>query len=357
MPINFGLLNTPQQPNIQTQMVQTAPQDSGIGDIMQGAQGLLGKIFGKNPVSQANAAVSTSMDNTPIHQIASSVMPQQAQQSPIPQSLQQPIQQPKALQPQTSSASASSSPPSISLSNPQQGQTGLLDPMSKYVFGNSPQTSNNPTASPLLSAPGGSPTNSPIGPASSPLSLNGQDTSNSKNMANMMQLSNERSQNASDAAHSGDAYKVAQGFLGDGRQAHADVLEGFFQKAGMGRVNIQNTPWCAGFANSVLMTTGHGGTGSLAARSFLNYGTPTKEPSQGDVVVFKDLTGANNPAHGHVGFYAGEGDKPGMIKVLGGNQSGAVSIKQYPASKVIGYRIPPSAEEIQAKQKKMAYNP
>ena len=140
--------------------------------------------------------------------------------------------------------------------------------------------------------------------------------------------------------------KTAQAYLGDSNTQHADVLSSFLQKSGGAAVNPKTTPWCASFANSVLMSSGAGGTGSATARSFLGYGTPTKTPTQGDVVVMSDLTGANNPMHGHVGFYAGEGDSPGTIKVLGGNQSGQVSVKQYSADKVLGYRTPPTVSEL-----------
>jgi uncharacterized protein (TIGR02594 family) len=140
------------------------------------------------------------------------------------------------------------------------------------------------------------------------------------------------------------AYDVAQSYIGQGRNNHADVLEGFFSKSLGQNVNIKNTPWCAAFANSVLMTTGHPGTGSLAARSFLQYGTPTDKPTQGDLVV---MSRGGNTELGHVGFYAGMSDDGTKVKVLGGNQSGQVMIKEYPVNSVLGYRTPPTSQELQ----------
>lgn len=143
-------------------------------------------------------------------------------------------------------------------------------------------------------------------------------------------------------------YDVAKSYLGEGRGKHADVLGGFFKKA-LGRdIDINSTPWCAGFANAVLASTGHAGTGSLAAKSFLNIGQPTTSPSKGDIAVFNDLTGRNSPVHGHVGFVDSIDPKAGTVSVLGGNQDGKVSIKTYPLSKVAGFRVPPTAQDMQA---------
>lgn len=141
---------------------------------------------------------------------------------------------------------------------------------------------------------------------------------------------------------------VAKSYMGMSAKQNAGTLEGFFQKSGMGKIDPRSTPWCAAFANSVLASSGVNGTGSLAARSFLKWGNPTSSPSQGDIVVTSDLTGRNDPAHGHVGFYAGMSEDGTKVKILGGNESGQVMVKEYPASKVIGYRTPPTAGELQA---------
>ena len=97
------------------------------------------------------------------------------------------------------------------------------------------------------------------------------------------------------------------------------------------------TPWCAGFMNAMLTTTGWGSTYSLAARSFLNYGAKTKEPSEGDIVVLR--RGSSN-WQGHVGFFMGyeyyEGDK--YVKVLGGNTNRAVDTGYFPVNKILGFR-------------------
>lgn len=116
------------------------------------------------------------------------------------------------------------------------------------------------------------------------------------------------------------------------------TVESFIQVATGGNIDINNTAWCAAFLNSIFEATGTEGTGKLNARSYLNWGTSTSTPENGDVVVLW----RNNPNswQGHVGLYVGPGSKEGYIKVLGGNQGNAVSIKEFPANRVLGYRKP-----------------
>lgn len=107
------------------------------------------------------------------------------------------------------------------------------------------------------------------------------------------------------------------------------------------------TPWCAGFVGSVLNANGMQGTGSLAAKSYLKYGTPINQPSKGDIVVFNDLTGNNDPNHGHVGFVDHIDPRTGQVITLGGNQSGQVGLKAYPLQAVAGFRHPPTGQQVQ----------
>ena len=102
-------------------------------------------------------------------------------------------------------------------------------------------------------------------------------------------------------------------------------------------VDPARIPWCAAWANAVLADTGFATTASLQARSFLSYGINTKEPQEGDIVVFS--RGKNQWA-GHVGFYMDRVTLDGKdyIAVLGGNQAKGVNIAYYPASRVLGYR-------------------
>ena len=104
--------------------------------------------------------------------------------------------------------------------------------------------------------------------------------------------------------------------------------------------------WCAAFVNAVLATQGLRGTGSLGARSFLNWGAATQNPNPGDIVV---LRRGNDPSEGHVGFYQGR-TADGRIRVLGGNQGpgGAVTETTFASRDVLGYRRASAASEQRA---------
>ena len=93
-------------------------------------------------------------------------------------------------------------------------------------------------------------------------------------------------------------------------------------------------PWCASFVNWCLIEAGLPGTGSAAAKSFLDYGYITTRASAGDLVVF--WRGTPDGPQGHVGFLVGfyEND----VLCLGGNQRDGVNIWPYDRSKVLSYR-------------------
>lgn len=133
-------------------------------------------------------------------------------------------------------------------------------------------------------------------------------------------------------------YDVASKFVGLSESEHANVIGDFISKAAGININPAKTAWCAGFVNAALGAKGVSGTGRLNARSFLEFGTPTDRPTQGDIVVFS--RGDPNGWQGHVGFFVREeGDR---IFVLGGNQGDKVSIQSYPKSRLLGYRKPPT---------------
>jgi uncharacterized protein (TIGR02594 family) len=104
------------------------------------------------------------------------------------------------------------------------------------------------------------------------------------------------------------------------------------------------TPWCSAFVNGICYILGLPRSGSAAARSWLNVGTPTSidDAHVGlDVVVLSRGEGIQpGPeeinAPGHVGFFSCiEGDR---VKILGGNQSDMVSIESFPVSQILGIR-------------------
>jgi uncharacterized protein (TIGR02594 family) len=107
-------------------------------------------------------------------------------------------------------------------------------------------------------------------------------------------------------------------------------------------VDPVTTEWCAAFVNMVLLeqsypTSGRYNDYPLMARSFLYWGDPVNEPKQGDILVFKR---GSTGWQGHVGFYVSSKVVNGQIvyTVLGGNQSDAVTIEEYPGNKLLGIR-------------------
>lgn len=142
---------------------------------------------------------------------------------------------------------------------------------------------------------------------------------------------------------------IARGFLGKNEKVDAKALSGFFAKSGGQNLDPSVTAWCAAFVNAALGRAGHKGTGSLMARSFLNFGTPVKDAGAGDVVVL--ARGDRNGPYGHVGFVDGVVSKNGkqFVRVLGGNQSDNVSVQDYPMADVLGFRRPPTAPGVESR--------
>lgn len=106
-----------------------------------------------------------------------------------------------------------------------------------------------------------------------------------------------------------------------------------------GNIRDDETSWCSAFANWVMRETGIEGTRRANARSWLTWGTslPTDQLHYGSVVVLW----RESPASwkGHVAFYAGT--EGGDLVLLGGNQGNAVSLKNYPRSRLLGCLWPP----------------
>ena len=137
--------------------------------------------------------------------------------------------------------------------------------------------------------------------------------------------------------------------LNENRSGDRSTLKELFGEANL-NIDPAITAWCAAFVNAVLGKEKLPTNGSLAARSFLNYGSAVDRPEKGDIVVLKR---GGNAAQGHVGFYAGEGSN-GTIRVTGGNQSNQVSTASFKRSDVLAYRRAPTASQAEAAAEKAA---
>lgn len=129
-------------------------------------------------------------------------------------------------------------------------------------------------------------------------------------------------------------YKLATQLVGAEEHVDNAAIASFIKRTTGKTIDPAQTPWCAAFVEGVLASKGIKGTGSLWARSYMNFGTGTDNPKQGDIVV---LQRGNDAQTGHVGFFAGYDDN-GNVKVLGGNQSDSVSVTTFPKSHVVGFR-------------------
>lgn len=117
-----------------------------------------------------------------------------------------------------------------------------------------------------------------------------------------------------------------------GADSHNPRILEYHQTTTLG-ASDDETAWCSSFVNWCVEQSGLEGTRSAAARSWLKWGKPLKEPVEGCILILKRGT---QPWQGHVGFYAGE--KHGAILVLGGNQRNSVNISSYSSERLLGYR-------------------
>jgi len=97
--------------------------------------------------------------------------------------------------------------------------------------------------------------------------------------------------------------------------------------------------WCSSLINAVVYWSGFKPTRSAAARSWLDWGISLEVPIVGCIVVF-ERKDANNPNAAHVAVCDHADISNGIVRVVGGNQSNAVTVARYPVSKVLGYRAP-----------------
>lgn len=122
-----------------------------------------------------------------------------------------------------------------------------------------------------------------------------------------------------------------------GTVSNPDIVE--FASFTSLKATSDEVPWCSSFANFIVATCGDKGTGSAAAKSWLNWGRVLDAPEAGCIVVL-DRKDANNPNAAHVTFFVCE-DGPDHIQCIGGNQQDMVKQSRYAKKGVLGYRGAP----------------
>lgn len=133
------------------------------------------------------------------------------------------------------------------------------------------------------------------------------------------------------------AFQLAGKQIGLNERDQKAALSDYLSTGGA-NLDPATTAWCAAFVNATLQQTGVKGTGSNLARSFLDWGEEAKDPRRGDLAVFS--RGDPSGPYGHVGFFDGY-NEDGTIRVLGGNQSDAVSLGSYSPDRLLGFRRAP----------------
>lgn len=148
-------------------------------------------------------------------------------------------------------------------------------------------------------------------------------------------------------AQIGAFFDTAAKYRGLSEHGDKSALEALFREGHMA-LDPEKVKWCAAFVNAVLATNGVTGTGSLAAKSFLNFGKDDMHsPQKGDIVVLRTAVGD------HVGFYE-SGDKQGNVRVLAGNTSDKVGSATYSKNQVLAIRRPPTPSESASADDKAA---
>lgn len=128
-----------------------------------------------------------------------------------------------------------------------------------------------------------------------------------------------------------------------GKEDAPEILR-YFRDAGDTNVETEATPWCAAFLGAMLKRAGYAGTGSLLARSYLDWGDRLDDARFGAVAV---LSRGDDPNAGHVGFLLS--DTNGKLYLLGGNQGDAVTVASFDKARLLGLRWP--KENVEAASK------
>lgn len=133
---------------------------------------------------------------------------------------------------------------------------------------------------------------------------------------------------------------IAIGMLGLQEVRDRNIIQQFLRKyAHNGDISIDpsKVSWCSAFVNGCVRACSLVGTGSLMARSWLNWGQPVNEDDakEGDIVVF-DFEHDN--VHGHVAMFIKWNDDDNTVTVIGGNQNNMIKYSNYIQDTVVGIR-------------------
>lgn len=135
------------------------------------------------------------------------------------------------------------------------------------------------------------------------------------------------------------AYELAKDEVGivEWKKGSNPKVVQYYHDAGHFEIVDDAVPWCAAFVGAMLHRAGLKGTDSLAARSYLKWGTAVDidDAQEGDICIFER---GNSGWQGHVTFFVRQEKRSGRIVCLGGNQQDAVNLSRYSVTSLLGVR-------------------
>ena len=109
----------------------------------------------------------------------------------------------------------------------------------------------------------------------------------------------------------------------------------YAHEIGQTSIAHDETAWCAAFAGAMLSRGQQPHTGSMLARSYLDWGAEIATAKIGAIAILERGGDANA---GHVGFVVGQAGE--RIFLLGGNQSNRVCVSAFEVERVLSLRWP-----------------
>lgn len=118
-----------------------------------------------------------------------------------------------------------------------------------------------------------------------------------------------------------------------GSASNPKIVE-FIKATSYPDTSSDEVPWCSAFLVYVFQLCGIPNQANAAAMSWMNYSTPTDNPTLGDIVVLAWPAGA--PTNHHVGLFIRE--TADLVYILAGNQNDEVDICPWRKRSVLSYR-------------------
>lgn len=117
---------------------------------------------------------------------------------------------------------------------------------------------------------------------------------------------------------------------------HNEQIISYAEETGISGITTDEIPWCSTFVNWCAMKADLPYSGKPNARSWINTGKTTTDPTPGDIVVF--WRESIRSWKGHVGIFMGFNHDNSKVFCLGGNQNNEINISEYNADRVLSFR-------------------